>query len=112
MVLAARERRCMLAGEGGGMGEGAEAGGGVMTGALAAHAVEPVTGEQPPGGHVCLNCGTALTGSYCHHCGQSAHVHRSLSHFGREILHSVLHFEGKIWRTLPLLALRPGQLTR
>jgi hypothetical protein len=24
----------------------------------------------------------------------------------------VLHFEGKIWRTLPLLAWRPGQLTR
>ena len=27
-------------------------------------------------------------------------------------LHGVLHFEGKIWRTLPLLAWRPGELTR
>ena len=27
-------------------------------------------------------------------------------------LHGVLHFEGKIWRTLPLLAWKPGELTR
>ena len=27
-------------------------------------------------------------------------------------LHGVLHFEGKIWHTLPLLAWRPGELTR
>ena len=26
----------------------------------------------------CLNCGTALVGHYCHACGQSSHIHRTL----------------------------------
>lgn len=29
-----------------------------------------------------------------------------------DLLHGLLHFEGKIWRTLPLLAWWPGELTR
>jgi hypothetical protein len=62
-------------------------------------------------GH-CLNCGTLLAGEYCHVCGQRAHVHRTLSAFWHDLLHGVLHFEGKIWHTLPLLAWRPGELTR
>ena len=60
----------------------------------------------------CLNCGAALTGPYCHACGQQAHVHRTLGAFWHDLAHGVLHFEGKIWRTLPLLAWRPGELTR
>lgn len=51
-------------------------------------------------------------GDFCHSCGQHAHVHRTLSAFFHDLLHGVLHFEGKIWRTLPLLAWRPGDLTR
>jgi hypothetical protein len=39
-------------------------------------------------------------------------VHRTLGAFGHDIAHSVLHFDGKIWSTLPLLAWRPGELTR
>ena len=35
-----------------------------------------------------------------------------LAAFFHDFLHGVLHFEGKIWRTLPLLAWRPGELTR
>ncbi|MEO7240329.1 MAG: DUF3667 domain-containing protein, partial [Sphingomicrobium sp.] len=60
----------------------------------------------------CLNCGCALCGEYCHCCGQRAHVHRTLTAFWHDLAHGVLHFEGKIWRTLPLLAWRPGELTR
>jgi hypothetical protein len=60
----------------------------------------------------CLNCGAALIGKHCHSCGQAAHVHRSLGAFFHDLLHGVFHFEGKIWRTLPLLAWRPGRLTR
>ncbi|MFD2134068.1 DUF3667 domain-containing protein [Novosphingobium resinovorum] len=60
----------------------------------------------------CLNCGTHLAGSHCHACGQAAHVHRSLGAFFHDLLHGVFHFEGKIWRTVPLLAWRPGRLTR
>jgi hypothetical protein len=60
----------------------------------------------------CLNCGTALVGEHCHACGQRAHVHRTLGAFSHDLLHGVLHFEGKTWRTLPMLAWRPGELTR
>lgn len=71
--------------------------------------------DADSGEHVmstCLNCGHQLHGKYCHHCGQSAHLHRSIGAIAHEILHGVAHFEGKFWRTLPLLILRPGQLTR
>ncbi|MEI9927711.1 MAG: DUF3667 domain-containing protein [Sphingomonas sp.] len=89
-----------------------DAAGEIVTGGLLGRAIEPRAGEG--GGHaeICLNCGTALVGAYCHACGQSAHVHRSLGAIGHEILHGVAHFEGKLWRTLPLLAWRPGELTR
>jgi hypothetical protein len=78
-------------------------------------AVEPQAGEAAEG-HTheanCLNCGAPLEGPYCHECGQHAHVHRTLSAFFHDFAHGVLHFEGKIWRTLPLLAWKPGELTR
>ena len=60
----------------------------------------------------CLNCGTPLVGSHCHACGQTAHVHKTLGAFFHDLLHGVFHFEGRVWRTLPLLAIRPGRLTR
>jgi len=60
----------------------------------------------------CANCGTPLTGAYCHACGQSAHIHRSLLHMAEELLHGLLHFETKAWRTIPALIFKPGQLTR
>jgi len=40
------------------------------------------------------------------------HVHRTLRAFFHDLMHGVLHFEGKIWNTLPLLAWKPGELTR
>jgi hypothetical protein len=97
------------------MGE-IEAVGDAITGALAGRALEPGAGEPGADGHTherqCLNCGTALVGDYCQSCGQRAHVHRTLSAFFHDLLHGVLHFEGKIWTTLPMLAWRPGELTR
>jgi hypothetical protein len=50
--------------------------------------------------------------NFCRQCGQTAHVHRTLGAFWHDLAHGVLHFEGKIWHTLPLLAWRPGDLTR
>ena len=89
--------------------------GDIAQGALTARAVEPAHGEGGDG-HTheaaCLNCGTQLVGSHCHVCGQAAHVHRTLGAFFHDLLHGVFHFEGKIWRTLPMLAWKPGQLTR
>jgi hypothetical protein len=60
----------------------------------------------------CLNCGTALVGSHCHQCGQAAHLHCTLGGFLHDLAHGVLHLDGKAWRTLPMLAFRPGRLTR
>lgn len=60
----------------------------------------------------CLNCGTELIGSHCHACGQKAHLHRTLSAIGHDLMHGVLHLDGKLWHTLPLLAWHPGKLTR
>ncbi|MEH0167450.1 DUF3667 domain-containing protein [Roseateles microcysteis] len=60
----------------------------------------------------CANCGTALTGRYCHQCGQVGHVHRSLLHMFEEFLHGIFHFDTKAWRTVPALIVHPGRLTR
>ncbi|HEV7233615.1 MAG TPA: DUF3667 domain-containing protein [Sphingorhabdus sp.] len=85
----------------------------IATGAVIARAVESDAGKD---GHfhegACLNCGAALTGPYCHQCGQQGHLHRTLTAFWHDLLHGVLHFEGKIWRTIPMLFFRPGELTR
>jgi hypothetical protein len=95
------------------MVSGIESAGDAITGGLLARAVEPATGAaaEAQGGN-CLNCGAELAGAYCHRCGQKGHVHRTLGAFWHDLLHSVLHFDGKLWRTLPLLAWRPGELTR
>ncbi|WP_422344104.1 DUF3667 domain-containing protein [Parasphingorhabdus sp.] len=90
-----------------------EAAGTAIEGALIAKAVESEGGDAA-GKHSgdCLNCGAPVTGSYCSNCGQPLHIHRSIGAFWHDILHGVLHFEGKFWRTLPLLAWKPGELTR
>ena len=91
-----------------------EAIGDVVTGGMIGRAVEPAAGEAD--GHTqekaCLNCGCALVGDYCYCCGQKAHVHRTLRAFGHDLLHGALHFEGKTWKTIPLLVWKPGELTR
>ena len=94
------------------MDGGMESVGEVVSAGLVARAVEPEAGERHGAGETCLNCGTDLVGEFCHRCGQKGHVHRTLSAFGHDLLHGVLHFEGKIWRTLPMLAWHPGRLTR
>ena len=43
---------------------------------------------------------------------QPAHLHRTFGAFLHDVAHGVLHLDGKTWRTLPMLALRPGRLTR
>jgi hypothetical protein len=99
------------------MTEGTEAAADALTGAIVASAVEPQTGALPPSAVAetvvaCRNCGATLTGAYCAMCGQRRHIHRSLASIGHDILHSVFHFEGKLWRTIPELVIHPGRLTR
>lgn len=90
-----------------------DAGGGAVTGGLIAGAIEKREGRvgEDHGG-ACTDCGSETAGKFCSNCGQPTHVHRSLLHLIEEVLHGVLHFDGRIWRTLPLLALNPGRLTR
>ena len=99
------------------MGE-VEAIGDAVSGALIAREVEPAErrrdrGRRPyPGSRRASTAATTLAGAYCHACGQRGHVHRTLTAFFHDLLHSVFHFEGRFWNTLPLLAWRPGELTR
>lgn len=90
-----------------------EAAGGVVTGGLIAGAIEKPTGHAGEDSHgVCADCGAETSGNFCANCGQPTHVHRTLRHLLEEVLHGVMHFDARIWRTLPLLWLNPGKLTR
>jgi hypothetical protein len=90
-----------------------EAAGAAATAGLAAGAIDG--SSAPPHGltHAasCANCGGALSGPFCHACGQPAHISRTLHDVWHDALHGVLHFDTKAWRTLPLLFFRPGTLT-
>jgi len=95
-----------------GIGEGI---GAAIEGGLVARAVEPAHGTaegQAPAAEACANCGAVVSGHYCAQCGQKAHLHRSLAAIGHDLMHGVLHLDGKLWNTLPLLAFKPGELTR
>ena len=91
-----------------------EATGGLVTGGLIATAIERSAGKagEEDQDHHCSDCGETVTKNFCPNCGQPTHVHRSLMHLGEELLHGVLHFDARIWRTLPLLIGNPGRLTR
>ncbi|HEY8571468.1 DUF3667 domain-containing protein [Phenylobacterium sp.] len=86
--------------------------GAAATAGLASAAIEKRTGKAGEAHSHCPDCGAALVGRFCHDCGQPAHTHRSLLHLGEELLHGVMHFDGRVFRALPLLLFRPGRLTR
>lgn len=73
------------------------------------HELTPPTRE--PGR--CLNCGTVVEGRHCAQCGQAADAHvLSMKEVMGDVTHSLLHLDSRAWRTLRLLVLRPGELTR
>jgi hypothetical protein len=73
----------------------------------------PGATHLPPEGTLCANCATPLAGPWCHACGQSAEdFHRSIARLMAEVVESLLHADGRLWRTLPDLMFRPGRLTR
>ena len=86
--------------------------GGAATGGLIASAIEKPSGVAGAHQGACADCGTQTVGRFCHNCGNPSHVHRTLLHLGEELLHGVMHFDSRTWRTLPLLVFRPGKLTR
>jgi hypothetical protein len=61
----------------------------------------------------CPNCGTPLVRRYCAQCGQKVGpINPTVHDFVHDLTHEFLHVDGKIFRTVRLLATRPGLLTR
>lgn len=61
----------------------------------------------------CHNCGIRLAGSFCANCGQKVQeLDPTLRHFLHDLTHELLHFDGKIFRSVWTLLARPGVLTR
>ncbi|MEL6542303.1 MAG: DUF3667 domain-containing protein [Pseudomonadota bacterium] len=86
-----------------------------VEGSLASKAVEPTAGDaagKPTATIECANCGTMFSGKFCPNCGQKAHIHRTLTAIAHDLIHGVLHLDGKLSHTLPLLIFKPGRLTR
>jgi len=101
------------------MGETADGIGDILSGGIFARTIDRVRGGGPAvhgaqdgAGGTCLNCGAVRVGGFCHECGQAGHVHRTMMSLGHDIAHGVFHFEGRIWQTVPMLAVHPGELTR
>ena len=66
----------------------------------------------PPDG-ACKNCGTVLTGAYCHQCGQRAdEPRRVVVGLVQDFLVDTLAIDGKLARSIGLLLWRPGRLAR
>jgi len=94
-----------MTGEAGALGE-------LVGGAIIARQFDGSAAAHGTHAHgACANCDRILHGHFCSHCGQAAHVTRSVAHLGEELLHGLTHFDGKAWRTLPALVFRPGRLT-
>ena len=61
----------------------------------------------------CANCGARISGNYCANCGQeTALALPSAGIFLREAAGRYVAFDGRMWRSLHALVLRPGFLTR
>lgn len=60
----------------------------------------------------CPNCGAAVSGHFCHQCGQETVLHMpSTREFMHEFIGHYIALEGKLWKSLGLLLFRPGRLT-
>jgi len=73
------------------------------------HEIEPM---RPVQEKRCLNCGAALNGSYCSGCGQEdEEVRRPFIALLKQLLRVVLELDGRAYRSLGLLLVRPAYLT-
>ena len=80
--------------------------------AWSSQAGNPATDEQPPYAN-CLNCGTELTGMYCHKCGQQARFPLpKMWTFIEEYISDVFSLERQTAPTLINLIFHPGRLIK
>ena len=62
---------------------------------------------------ICLNCGTALTGRYCHVCGQeNLEPKETVWHLVQHFFNDITHFDGKFFSTVKYLLRKPGFLSK
>ena len=62
---------------------------------------------------VCKNCDTALDDVFCPHCGQkNVDLGRPILELAGELIRETFDVDGRMFRTLRLLFVRPGALTR
>lgn len=57
----------------------------------------------------CTNCGTELTGKYCHNCGQGKVKRLEVKSLVHDVTHGILHWENSILKTFRSLLFTPGQ---
>jgi Protein of unknown function (DUF3667) len=58
----------------------------------------------------CHNCHAPLGGPFCHACGQKAgHLHRPIWELAHDFIHSILHWDGRIWFTIRSMFLSPAR---
>lgn len=77
-------------------------------GALSAGDGHPVDPDKP-----CANCGGEIGDRYCTSCGQLASdFHRPIWDLVLTSLGDTFAFDGRLWRSVPMLLLRPGRMTR
>ena len=61
----------------------------------------------------CRNCGAQAPLKFCPECGQETTLHPpSLGEFLHEFVGHYVALEGSLWRTLAMLLMKPGRLTR
>jgi len=61
----------------------------------------------------CLNCGTIVSGRYCHVCGQENIVTKqSIWGLTKHFIYDIFHFDGKFFDTVRSLVTRPGKVPK
>lgn len=72
----------------------------------------PTRDRESPTQH-CANCKTLLQGDFCHRCGQEDKNYlRNIFALVGEFFGEFGHWDGRLWRTLWPLWVRPGYLSR
>ncbi len=83
---------------------------GVAAVAVASAADEGLQAAGISGQTQCHNCHAELSGLFCHACGQKAgHLHKPIWELAHDFLHSVLHFDGRVWLTLRAILFSPAK---
>ncbi len=86
----------------------AEAAGMAAAGGLDSGTHHPVEKGAP-----CRNCGGVVEERFCTVCGQlGADFHRPIWDLVSSSIGDMFGLDGRLWRSLPMLVLRPGRMTR